>query len=341
MRQDLLIGASATMERVRRSITQVARADLPVLVCGPTGAGKEIVARAIHAESGRRGELVAVNVCALAESMFEDALFGHVRGAFTGAVNSMSGHISEAAGGSLFLDEIGSLGTHLQAKLLRVLETKRFRRIGDQRDSTADFRLISATNEHLGQRVASDKFRADLAFRLCGVVIEVPSLSQRLEDIPHLTEYFVRIASSHETRTPDVATDAIDALRAHWWPGNIRELRYVIERALLMRVGVSLTGRDIREALRSGMLHEGTCAAPRQSTERQVLLDLLEEVNWDTVHAASRLGVSRVTVYRRLREHGITPDGRHARRFRRAALDTAAEFKRQSDMPQANSNAPK
>src|SRR6185436_15443756 len=187
-----LLGESPVMCRVRALIAMVAPTRLPVLVHGATGTGKEIVAAAIHAESGRRGAFVAFNVCAIGDSMFEDALFGHVRGAYTGAVQDAQGFLREANSGTAFFDEISGLALPLQAKLLRAIELGVFRPIGARHDATSDFRVVAATNEHIHDLVANGRFRADLAHRLGGVVIDLPPLAERVEDIGLLARHFVR-----------------------------------------------------------------------------------------------------------------------------------------------------
>ena len=174
-REAQLIGDSTAMHHLRAQITRVASSQIPVLIEGPTGSGKELVAQALHRESERKGPLVAVNVCAIADTMFEDAMFGHVRGAFSGAIGDHTGYLLEAHRGTVFLDEIGSLAIGAQIKLLRALETHEFRPVGARGDRTSDFRLIAATNVPLAKAVSEGAFRADLAFRLSGVVIRVPS----------------------------------------------------------------------------------------------------------------------------------------------------------------------
>ena len=232
---ELLVGDSEVMIELRRLILQFAPTRIPMLLVGPTGAGKELVASALHLASGRRGAFVAFNVCALPDSMFEDALFGHVRGAFTGASNDSPGYLREADRGTVLLDEIGGLAVSAQMKLLRAIETGVFRPVGAARDQRSDFRLISATNEDLSERSSAGGFRMDLLHRLGGFVLRVPPLSTRPSDIPLLMRHFAR---SNRGGPLEFHTDAMDSLKAYWWPGNVRELKRAAERlAVLARRG--------------------------------------------------------------------------------------------------------
>ncbi|HEY4306181.1 MAG TPA: sigma 54-interacting transcriptional regulator [Gemmatimonadaceae bacterium] len=293
-----LIGESGTIRRLRATIERVAPSRLSVLVEGPTGSGKELVAALLHRLSGRVGALVAFNVCAIAETMFEDALFGHVRGAYTGAGNDTPGFLREAHGGTVFLDEIGGLPTLLQPKLLRALETGVFRPIGSSRDTKSDFRLVAATNEPIGTLVACGRFRSDLAHRMSGVVLTVPPLEDRRDDIPHLVHHFA------QGRTIDVA--ALRTLITRSWPGNVRELRQVVDAAFVFGRG-ALDRRAVEAALE----HRSVPSSPPQrhafdasdylSIERTRLIAALDESSWNTTVVARTLGIHRSTLYRRLR----------------------------------------
>jgi two-component system response regulator AtoC len=304
-----LIGESPPIRRLRALIAKVAPTDLPVLVQGPTGSGKELVASAIHAASGRAGPLVAFNVCAISEQLLEATLFGHVRGAFTGAHEDVAGYLTEADRGSLFLDEIGGLPLALQPKLLRALETRRFRPVGARADRSSDFRVISATNDELDVLLARGSFRADLAYRLRVVVLDVPPLKERLEDVPLLVEHFLRgrCAADRSRRLLDPA--ALEVLRAHDWPGNVRELRGVIETALAIAEAPVVSAADVRDALAQGRaVATGAPPPPAEAAARRgLLLTLLEEAGWDTAAAARAMGVHRATVYRWMRRAGIAP----------------------------------
>jgi DNA-binding NtrC family response regulator len=290
----LLIGESSVIAALRRQVTRSARTSLPVLIEGPSGAGKELVAQGLHTESGRAGRLVAFNVCAVADGMFEDAMFGHVRGAFSGAVGTNTGYCEEACGGSLFLDEIGALGLAQQSKLLRVVETKMYRKVGACVDRHSDFRLISATNVSLDQLTRVSLFRNDLLHRLAGVVIRVPALEEHLEDIPHLVNHFVADLVQSGQSPPKFTSDALTVLQSRRWPGNIRELKVAVERAVAFATTPRIDGQDVLAVLEeaSGMI-DGPPAP-----ERRRILEALIACEWDTARAATMLNVNRSTLYR-------------------------------------------
>jgi DNA-binding NtrC family response regulator len=296
---EILLGHSAAIRKVRALIERVAPTELPVLISGPTGVGKELVATAIHAASGRKGKLVAFNVCAIPETMFEDALFGHVRGAFTGAVNSSLGYLREAHSGTAFLDEIGALTSAAQAKLLRAIETREFRPVGAAADVRSEFRLVAAANEDLWNLEQSGLFRADLAHRFSSFVIRVPSLRDRPEDIPMLASTFLREIAKHDV---SICKDAMQLLARHHWPGNVRQLRHVIHSAATLSGSESIRIDDIREAL--SWMAPGIDAGPTGTNVDQRLLEVLEQCEWDTERAARELNVHRATIYRRLRRIG-------------------------------------
>lgn len=305
-----LIGSSAPMRELRALIATVAPMRLSVLIEGATGTGKELVASLLHEQSGRSGNLIAFNVCALGESMFEDALFGHVKGAYTGALNESLGFLREANAGTAFFDEISGLPLALQAKLLRAIETGVFRPIGASRDARSDFRPIAATNESLDALVGEGRFRADLKHRLSGIVIRIPSLAERVDDIPELSRHFVRATAGPAATIDD---EAIAVLQAMEWPGNVRELRQVVGAACAFARGVIGI-----PALRMALAHRTSAPvatrAPRRLVERHELVSALELAAWNTEAAASTLGVHRATVYRRMQRHGIeVPMVREAR----------------------------
>jgi DNA-binding NtrC family response regulator len=298
-----LVGDSAPMQMLRAQIARFAPSKLPVLIQGPTGSGKELVARAIHRESRRTGAFVAFNVCAVSEAMFEDALFGHVRGAFTGATADRAGYLGEANGGTILLDEIGSTGAASQSKLLRAIDTGSYRAVGAAMDRLSDFRLVAATNEDLKSLVEHGQFRRDLMHRLAGVVLQVPPLCSRLDDIVPLSRYFLERIQRPERLT--LARLAARCLTSHDWPGNVRELKHTIERAALL----ADSGVVDREHIEHALLSAGRRVADEhdepEPIERHELLRALLESEWDTSIAASRLGVHRSTVYRRMRSLGI------------------------------------
>lgn len=230
-----LLGSSAAMKRLWELIGAVADTPVTVLVTGESGVGKELVAHALHLTSGRRQErFVAVDCCSLQEALFESELFGHERGAFTGADRRKPGLIEAAAGGTLFLDEIGEIGPALQAKLLRVIETGRFRRVGATADLRADVRIVAATNRDLYRMAQQGKFRADLYYRLSAFVIEVPPLRERRDDIGLLVEHFAKRCVTRTGMVAAFSDETLQLLRRYDWPGNVRELRNVVERAVLM-----------------------------------------------------------------------------------------------------------
>lgn len=299
----VLLGESAPMVALRSAIQRIAPTPLPVLIEGPTGSGKELVAQVIHARSRRNGRMVAFNVCAIADSMFEDALFGHVRGAFTGAATDSRGFLAEADHGTVFLDEISGLSTPNQAKLLRALETGTFRPVGGSADRRSEFRVLSATNESLPAMVHDGRFRADLLFRLRGFVLRVPPLGHRLEDVPALAFHFASLARGHAAIS--ISPRASAYLQNYHWPGNVRELRHAVECAVMLSDSPFLDRHDFEMAL------DRVGDSPLNSAEpfaaRDWLKELLDEHRWDTGRVAEHLGIHRATVYRRMQRLGLAP----------------------------------
>ena len=302
-----IIGESPAIVRLRYLIRKVAPSSLPVLIHGPTGSGKELIAQALHTHSGRRGRFVAFNVCAIAESMFEDALFGHVRGAFTGATSDAAGYLMEADRGTVFLDEIGSLAFAPQAKLLRAIELQEFRPVGASVDRHSDFRVVAATNEHLEELAESGRFRWDLLHRLGGIVLKLPPLRERAEDIPLLIRHILDNIPTSFGVAPSLTTDALHAAQRYEWPGNVRELRQVLESALLLSDDATISVDALTPMLsKQGRAHP---APNGRTTHRQRLLELLQTFDWDTGRVAEHLEVHRATVYRRMKQLGIpTPE---------------------------------
>lgn len=298
---EILLGHSPAVRKVRALIQRVAPTELPVLISGPTGSGKELVANAIHAVSARRGKMVAFNVCAIAESMFEDALFGHVRGAFTGAMNSSQGFLREANGGTAFLDEIGGLNGNAQAKLLRAVETRQFRPVGGPVDVRSDFRLIAATNEDVWVLEREGRFRADLAHRLSAFVIRVPPLRERLEDIEILSLAFLHPPG--EVRSSCISGEALRLMRMHDWPGNVRELLHVVRSAAALSDDRQVHVEQIREVL--SWTIPVVAPSPMQSFADRRLLETLEQCDWKMDEAARVLGVHRTTLYRRIKRGAL------------------------------------
>lgn len=301
---NILIGDSTPIRRLRTTIAKVARSGIAVLIQGPTGSGKELVARALHEASGRSGRFVAFNVCAVTETIFEDALFGHVRGAFTGAALTKRGYLCEAHGGTLFLDEVGGLMPGPQAKLLRALETKAYRPLGAEADRSSDFRMIAATNVNLSDLVVAGAFRADLRYRLGAFTLAVPALRERAEDISTLAHHFALQASDREKRVWSGFTDdAMRQLTRYDWPGNVRELRHAIESLVLLAAGRSISRQDVSNIL-GGEPNGGVKARHDEFIARR-LVDVLEAHDWKVPAAARELGVDVTTVYRRLRRLGL------------------------------------
>jgi two-component system, NtrC family, response regulator AtoC len=314
----ILLGESLSIQRVRSLIARIATSDLPVLVQGETGTGKELVAQALHIASGRPGAFVALNACAIAETVFEDALFGHVRGAFTGAVADNIGYLAEADRGTVFLDEISALPAPAQAKLLRALETKQFRPLGARCDRASDFRIVAATNVPLDDLIATGDFRRDLARRLRAVTIAMPPLADRLSDVPILVQHFVASVVMRAGAAASIDADAMQLLQSHSWPDNVRELRQVVECALAL--GPDRSRLDRRAV---GAALELVCCNPprgraRDNEERSRLIQTLEMCGWRIGDAAAQLGVHRTTLFRRMRRLEITVP--HARRSIHAPL---------------------
>jgi DNA-binding NtrC family response regulator len=297
----ILIGSSPSMQRLKRAVRMFGRSDLPVLVHGPTGSGKELVATALHLASGRPGSLIAINICAVADSMVEATLFGHDRGAFTGAVGSATGLLREADEGTLFLDEVGGIPIATQMKLLRVLETRTFRPVGGRTDTSSNFRLVAATNDDVRHMTSDGRFRQDLLQRLCGAALEVPSLLERLEDLPALCRHL--LTRQFGSEAPALEASALRRLAEHHWPGNVRELANVLQRAVLYAYDAAVTASHITSAL-------GQERSPRQYRHPGVIGETLracEESGWDVAAAAEELGVHKTTVYRRLARAGVYP----------------------------------
>lgn len=301
--EDVIVGESPAIRSVRERVRQLAPTRLPVLIQGSTGVGKELVAQALHHLSNRLGALVSVNVCAIAETMFEDTLFGHVKGAFSGAASHTAGLLAEAHRGTLFLDEIGGLDRSIQSKLLRVIELGRYRQIGARTESQSDFRVVAAANEDLSALAATGHFRFDLLQRLSAAVLRVPSLDERTEDIPLLVDLFAERLGKTCGERPHFADDALRYLQQRRWPGNVRELKNVVECAATL-ANDGAVYRDDLESL--GSLNGGTVVAPSGSAlDRQQVIELLDAYDWDIQRAADRLGIHRVTLWRWMRRLDI------------------------------------
>jgi two-component system response regulator AtoC len=319
-----ILGDDPSVRRVREQIASVARfGEVSVLVIGETGTGKELVAEAIHDVSAARGPFVSLNCAAVPESLFESELFGHEAGAFTGARTAKVGLFEAARGGTLFLDEVGELRHDLQPKLLRVLETRQFRRVGGQRDIPLQARIVSATNRRLGAN-AGTQFRTDLYFRLAGFTIVTPPLRERLGDIDVLTSAFLRNFASRYSGVPErIETAALDFLRQYAWPGNVRELRAVVEQAGVFAQSTWVTRADVELALRQRLQHDtepqesvafipGTSGTFRTAgtqslpdLQRRLIVDAFQDNAGNLARTARQLGIPRTTLRDHLKRYGM------------------------------------
>jgi len=299
-----MIARSTAMTHIFHLVDNLQASDATILLTGESGTGKEVLARAIHAKSSRNGHrFVAVNCAALPAELLESELFGHVRGAFTGAIRDRVGRVELAAGGTLFLDEIGDLPLQVQVKLLRFLQEKTFERVGDSHTRKADLRIIAATNVDLRKAIAEGRFREDLFYRLRVIPIEIPPLRERREDIEPLARFLlIRVAAQHG-RELRFSPDAIRALLRYSWPGNVRELENAIEYAVAVGRGQTIQPEDLPvEVLepQSVMFH-----APSASAETATIRAALEKHHWNRDATARALGIGRTTLWRKMRECGI------------------------------------
>lgn len=302
-----LIFSGRAMEEVRRLITEVAPTQATVLIQGESGTGKEVAARAIHILSGRKDSgFIAVNCAAIPENLMESELFGHERGAFTGAIKARMGKFELAQGGTLFLDEIGELPLALQAKLLRVLQEKKFERVGGSKELAANARIIAATNKPLEKEVKEKRFREDLFYRLNVFPILIPPLRERTDAIDLLTDYFVRKFSALTGKQIKSIDDkAVKAIKKHEWPGNIRELQNAVERAVI--IGKErLLPEHFPGIISSSSIHDGQDEPILGSVEKKIILDTLVKYGNNRRITAEMLGISRRTLQYRLKKYGIT-----------------------------------
>jgi transcriptional regulator with PAS, ATPase and Fis domain len=330
-----IIGSSRAMQEVYRLTRQVARSRASVLLLGETGTGKELISRAIHELSDRRNRpFVRVNCGALSESLLESELFGHVRGAFTGAIDNRTGRFEAAHTGTIFLDEINSTTPHLQVKLLRALQEREFERVGDTQTIRVDTRVIAASNRDLLDEAAAGRFREDLYYRLNVVPIFLPPLRERREDIPELVAHFLDLYNEQNDRyVAHIEPRALASLQEYSWPGNVRELQNYVERAVVMATGDELThallpsavasGRQPRtigialdfESLAEELVHVGLAGADEEAddvhsrivdrVEREVITQVLGECDGVQIKAASRLGINRNTLHKKLKQYGL------------------------------------
>ena len=296
-----IVGSSPAMQRVFRMVRQAAPTDATVLLEGPSGTGKELVARAIHNLSPRaKGPFVAVELAAISPSLLEAELFGHEKGAFTGAVARRVGRFEAANHGTLFLDEISEMPLEIQVKLLRVLQEREFQRLGSNESVKTDIRIVAATNRDLAAYVRTGKFREDLYYRLNVIDLHLPALKDRAGDIPLLVGRFLK-----EFGGKTVSPEAMKLLEAYPWPGNVRELRNAVEKMCVLSPAGEIGEEDVPDEMKRGGARTLSTAGTLEETEKEKILAVLEEVGGNRTKAAERLGISRRTIYRKLEEYGL------------------------------------
>jgi len=325
-----IIGSSQAMQEVFETIDLVAGTDANVLIIGESGTGKELVANAIHYNSLRaKKSFIKVNCAALPKDLFESELFGHLKGAFTGAVDAKQGLIGAANGGSLLLDEIGEMPIDLQPKLLRILENRSYRQVGSSKEIPADFRLICSTNRDLNQSVEKGTMRQDLFYRINTITIKIPPLKQRLEEIPLLAETFIkRFNEKYQKKIVGITPDAYELMYSYSWPGNVRELHNVLERAVLLCREEEIRPANIYLERMSEIVNSNVTSVVEQKSsiddlvfsskeltnfsldeiEKKAILYVLEKTNWNKVAAAKSLGIYRARLYSLMKKHGLTDE---------------------------------
>lgn len=322
-RERAMTGSSPAMVKLQEQIRLVAPTNASVLITGENGTGKELVARSIHFHSQRKDRpFVEINCAAIPEELIESELFGHEKGAFTGAVAQKKGKFDKADGGTLFLDEIGDMSLKTQAKILRILQERKFERVGGNRTIEVDVRIIAATNKVLEDEIRSGSFREDLFYRLNVVPFTVPPLRERREDIPILVEHFLELFSLREgNERKTITPEAMDVLKGGAWPGNVRELKNVVERLVIMTPGPTITAAHIPDSVVSGaaqreggaarlesLLERGTLREARDEFEKEYILRKLEEFNWNISRTAEAIELERSNLHRKIKSYGI--DGR-------------------------------
>ncbi len=309
-----IIGTTQEMKRIFEVIDAVKESSSTVLITGETGTGKELIARSLHFNSSRKDKpFVPVNCAAIPKDLIESELFGYEKGAFTGATSRRIGKFEEASGGTLFLDEIGELELPLQSKLLRVLQERELERLGSNKTIKVDFRLVCSTNRNLKEEVRSGNFREDLYYRINVVEINVPPLRERIEDIPLLAMEFLNEFSLREKKKLSLSDEVIDIFRSYHWPGNIRQLKNIIERAVVLARTDKITPRELPDELRPPKKHfihkkpsrEKQELKTLKELEEQAIIAALKECNGNKSKAAKLLGISRKAFYKRLKEYNI------------------------------------
>ena len=304
-----LVSKSPAMQRVFDLARVAARSTSTILVLGESGSGKEVLARAVHAESPRAGgPFIAISCAALTETLLESELFGHEKGAFTGAIARRKGKFELAAGGTLFLDEVGDISPKLQLDLLRVLEERKFQRVGGSENIAADVRVVAATNRDLAKAVADGSFREDLFYRLNVIAITLPPLRDRREDIPLLVQHFLdRLSKDLSRRLDGVSPEAMTALVAHAWPGNVRELRNVLERGAVVAKGniIQLADLGLPAPDPARAAPPAGDPLPLEEVEKRHVSDVLSWAGGNVTHAARVLGIDRMTLYNKMKRWGL------------------------------------
>jgi len=301
-------GKAPAMERVFNIILQAAPTPAGVLITGESGTGKELAARALHKQSGRKGEFVAVNCAALPGNLLESELFGHVKGAFTGAEDFREGHLKRAEGGTLFLDEIGAMPLEVQARLLRAIQEKSFFPVGGEKEVSSNFRVVAATNEKLEKEIEKGKFREDLYYRLAVINLELPPLRARKEDIPLLVGKFLEDYNTAYNRNLAIDPSTLELLKQKSWPGNIRELKNAIHQAVILSKGSRLMPSDfILSDSRAEKKEKDSLSLEEKlrTAEREHLLETLARCDGNRTKAAELLGITRKTLYNRMQNLGL------------------------------------
>jgi PAS domain S-box-containing protein len=316
-----LVGKSMPMQEVFRKLRLASQSDVTVLLTGESGTGKELAASAIHSLSERKDQpFVAINCAAIPETLLESELFGHVKGAFTGAVRTKDGLFHAAHGGTLFLDEVAELPLPLQAKVLRALQEREVRRVGDEAVTKVDVRIIAATNRDLSKLLAAGKMREDFYYRIRVFDIGLPALRERREDIPLLTRHFLALFAERTRRGIRVlGPEALRVLMTYSWPGNVRELQNAVEHALVTATGSEITGADLPADIR-GTSRAETTLGPEEMADREKISRVLAETGWNRTKAAAAIGVSRVTLWKRMRRYGLLTPPRTAMTVKASTL---------------------
>lgn len=305
-----IIGNSPSMQKIFATIDRVAHTDANVLILGENGTGKEMIARAIHRNSPRKNEsFVSVDLGSITETLFESELFGHKKGAFTDAKEDRPGRFEMAHGGTLFLDEIGNLSMPLQAKLLTVLQNRKVSRVGANKETPVDIRLICATNMPLYDMVKENKFRQDLLYRINTIEVEIPSLRERMEDVPLLAAHFLKqYSTKYSKNVSKISEAAVARMHKHPWPGNIRELQHSLERAIILSNSSVLQPEDFNFTVGTSKETDQNLSLDQYNldeVEKLLIRKVLKKYNGNITQAASELGLTRSSLYRRLEKHGL------------------------------------